>query len=81
MSPTGDTSGSTTATDIAQHEKPDDQNEIAFVFQEIDPEEERRLVRKLDRYIMPLMAVVYFFQCKSQPSPRQESSFCLLTSF
>ncbi|CAJ0539165.1 Ff.00g069160.m01.CDS01 [Fusarium sp. VM40] len=63
MSPAGDTSGSTTAADIAQHEKPDDQqNELAVVFQEIDPEEEKRLVRKLDRYIMPLMAVVYFFQ-------------------
>lgn len=82
MSPTGDTSGSTTAADIAQHEKPDDQqNELAVVFQEIDPEEEKRLVRKLDRYIIPLMAVVYFFQCKSRPSLHQESSFCLLTSF
>lgn len=29
----------------------------------IDPAEERRLVRKLDRYIMPVMAIVYFFQC------------------
>jgi hypothetical protein len=64
MSPDGDTSGSTPAADIAQHEKPDDQqDEVAVIFQKIDPGEERRLVRKLDRYIMPLMAVVYFFQC------------------
>lgn len=30
----------------------------------IDPDEERKVVRKLDAVIMPLMAVVYFFQCK-----------------
>lgn len=28
-----------------------------------DPKEESRVVRKLDRVIMPLMAFVYFFQC------------------
>lgn len=78
MSPAGDTSGSTTAADIEQHEKPDDQqNEIAVVFQEIDPEEEKKLVRKLDRYIMPLMAVVYFFQCKSHLAfTRSRASVC-----
>jgi MFS transporter, ACS family, DAL5 transporter family protein len=32
----------------------------------IDPEEERKVVRKLDCVIMPLMAVVYFFQCESK---------------
>jgi hypothetical protein len=31
----------------------------------IDPEAERKVVRKLDRVIMPLMAIVYFFQCSS----------------
>lgn len=30
----------------------------------IEPEEERKVVRKLDCVIMPLMALVYFFQCK-----------------
>lgn len=30
----------------------------------IDPEEERQVVRRLDCVIMPLMALVYFFQCK-----------------
>lgn len=35
------------------------------VFEPIDPEEERKLVRKLDMVILPLMALVYFFQCKS----------------
>jgi hypothetical protein len=29
----------------------------------LDPAEERDVVRKLDRVIMPLMAFVYFFQC------------------
>lgn len=32
----------------------------------IDPEEEKKVVRKLDCVIMPLMAVVYFFQCESK---------------
>ena len=29
----------------------------------IDPDEERKVVRKLDMVIMPLMILVYFFQC------------------
>lgn len=33
----------------------------------IEPEEEKQVVRKLDCVIMPLMAVVYFFQCKFFP--------------
>jgi hypothetical protein len=41
----------------------------------IDPAEEKALVKKLDRVIMPVMAVVYFFQCKhsSSPSPKGQS--------
>lgn len=31
----------------------------------VDPEEEKALVKKLDRVIMPIMAFVYFFQCMS----------------
>ena len=34
-------------------------------FQQIDPTEERKLVRKLDLVVIPLMACVYFFQCLS----------------
>lgn len=34
----------------------------------IDPAEERRVVRKLDMVIMPLMVLVYFFQCKPASS-------------
>lgn len=30
----------------------------------IDPAEEKRVLAKLDRVILPLMALVYFFQCK-----------------
>lgn len=29
----------------------------------IDPEDEKRVLSKLDRVILPLMALVYFFQC------------------
>lgn len=32
---------------------------------QVDPAEERALVKKLDRYIMPIMAFVYFFQCRN----------------
>lgn len=34
----------------------------------IDPAEERRVVRKLDMVIMPMMAVVYLFQCECSAS-------------
>lgn len=39
------------------------QDEEHVAFEQISPEEERALVRKLDRVLMPLMAFVYFFQC------------------
>lgn len=29
----------------------------------IDPAEEKNVLKKLDRVILPLMALVYFFQC------------------
>lgn len=29
------------------------------------PEEETAVLRKIDRVILPVMAVVYFFQCQS----------------
>lgn len=35
----------------------------------IDPLEEKTVLRKLDRVILPLMALVYFFQCKREKSP------------
>lgn len=38
------------------------QDEEHVAFEQISPEEERALVRKLDRGLMPLMAFVYFFQ-------------------
>lgn len=33
-------------------------------FYDIDPKEESKVVWKLDCVIMPLMALVYFFQCQ-----------------
>lgn len=46
------------------------QDETHVIFHQIDPEEERKVVRKLDRVILPLMAFVYFFQCKfAHPFP------------
>ncbi|CEI67247.1 hypothetical protein FVEN_g5844 [Fusarium venenatum] len=38
------------------------QDELSIVSEEFDAEEEQRLVKKLDLFIMPIMAVVYFFQ-------------------
>lgn len=36
----------------------------AVVDNAIDPAMEKQVVRKIDRVVLPLMAVVYFFQCK-----------------
>lgn len=33
-------------------------------FYNVDPEIERKVVRKLDCVILPLMVLVYFFQCQ-----------------
>lgn len=30
----------------------------------IDPVEEKKVLRKIDRVVMPLMFVVFFFQCR-----------------
>ncbi|KAH6886199.1 major facilitator superfamily domain-containing protein [Thelonectria olida] len=53
--------GRPTSEAIEAPQKLDQNNEIE-IFDEIDPAEERALVRKLDKVIMPLMASVYFFQ-------------------
>lgn len=46
-------------------------------FEPIDPVEERKLVRKLDMVILPLMALVYFFQCNCG---QREPQFVLLAN-
>ncbi|KAL2789076.1 major facilitator superfamily domain-containing protein [Aspergillus keveii] len=43
----------------------------------IDPEAERKVVRKLDRVIMPLMAIVYFFQYLDKQSINYAAVFDL----
>ena len=43
----------------------------------IDPDEEREVVKKLDRIIMPLMALVYFFQYLDKQSINYASVFGL----
>ncbi|KAF5019162.1 hypothetical protein F66182_8841 [Fusarium sp. NRRL 66182] len=58
-------------------EKSTDRQDEVAVFEEIDPEEERKLVRKLDRVIMPLMAVVYFFQYLDKGSVNYAAIFGL----
>ncbi|KAL2864338.1 major facilitator superfamily domain-containing protein [Aspergillus lucknowensis] len=47
------------------------------VFEAIDPAEERKLVRKLDMVILPLMAFVYFFQYLDKSSINYAAVFGL----
>jgi hypothetical protein len=65
MPPVNGTAGhGTTRENAALGEKPGrQQDELATIPEEFDAEEERKLVKKLDLFIMPIMAVVYFFQC------------------
>ncbi|KAF4982674.1 hypothetical protein FDECE_17462 [Fusarium decemcellulare] len=63
---------------IERPEKLDNNDEVA-VFEEIDPDEERELVLKLDRVIMPLMALVYFFQYLDKGSINYAAVFGLKT--
>jgi ACS family allantoate permease-like MFS transporter len=39
-------------------------NDLVVAYQ-IDRADEKAVVRKLDRVILPLMALIYFFQCES----------------
>lgn len=50
---------------VAEVEDMDNLKNVSGVPEElfVDPEEEKALVKKLDRVIMPIMAIVYFFQC------------------
>lgn len=50
----------------------EDIDQVKYVDPTVDynfsAEEEKQVLRKIDRVILPLMALVYFFQCKSQSS-------------
>lgn len=46
----------------------------------IDPDEEKQVIKKLDRIIMPLMALVYFFQYLDKQSINYASVFGLSES-
>lgn len=68
-----------TSEAIESPEKFDNQNNEIAIFDEIDPAEEKALVRKLDRVIMPLMAAVYFFQYLDKGSINYAAIFGLKT--
>ncbi|KAK1625536.1 major facilitator superfamily domain-containing protein [Colletotrichum phormii] len=53
------------------------QDEEHVAFEQISPEEEAALARKLDRVLMPLMAFVYFFQYLDKQSINYGSVFGL----
>jgi hypothetical protein len=44
-----------------------DTNELSTTY-EIEPKDEKAVLRKLDRVILPLMALVYFFQYEYIPA-------------
>lgn len=48
-------------------------NDLVVAYQ-IDPADEKAVVRKLDRVILPLMALVYFFQCQLLESCAQSDT-------
>jgi hypothetical protein len=49
---------------------------LSTISEEFDAEEEERLVKKLDLFILPIMAIVYLFQC----TPRIMSFLVILTN-
>jgi sugar phosphate permease len=51
--------------------------DVQAIHYAIDPDEERQVVKKLDRIIMPLMALVYFFQYLDKQSINYASVFGL----
>ncbi|KAF4910912.1 putative transporter [Colletotrichum fructicola] len=63
-----------TAEELEMTKKQDEEH---VAFEQISPEEERALVRKLDRVLMPLMAFVYFFQYLDKQSINYASVFGL----
>jgi len=47
-----------------RRQKPEREPDVlSTISEEFDAEEEEKLVKKLDLFILPIMAVVYFFQC------------------
>lgn len=50
-------------TTTVTYETTQSEDSSRVVFQEIDKEEERKIVKKIDMVVMPIMAIVYLFQC------------------
>ena len=42
--------------------------------EDFSPEDERRLVRRLDRRILTVACILYLFACESSPESREKSS-------
>lgn len=45
------------------YENPKFEDDSRAVFQEIDQGEERKIVKKIDMVVMPILSLVYLFQC------------------
>lgn len=50
-------------------ENPKFEDDSRAVFQDIDQEEERKIVKKIDMVVMPILAIVYLFQCMTLSPP------------
>ena len=53
----------TTQNSLRRHRRQRQPDVLSTISEEFDAEEEERLVKKLDLFILPIMAIVYFFQC------------------
>ena len=52
-----------TQNSLRRHRRQRQPDVLSTISEEFDAEEEERLVKKLDLFILPIMAIVYFFQC------------------
>lgn len=53
-----------TSQNFIRRQKRERQTDVlSTISEEFDAEEEEKLVKKLDIFILPIMAIVYFFQC------------------
>ncbi|KAJ4133455.1 hypothetical protein NW768_005041 [Fusarium equiseti] len=62
------------------HQRPERQPDVlSTISEEFDAEEEESLVKKLDLFILPIMAIVYFFQYLDKNSISYAAVFGLIT--
>ncbi|KAH7193673.1 major facilitator superfamily domain-containing protein [Fusarium flagelliforme] len=69
-----------TSQNPMRHQKPERQPDVlSTISEEFDAEEEEKLVKKLDIFILPIMAIVYLFQYVDKNSISYAAVFGLIT--